>query len=68
MKPKDSRNKIEYDKESEVEENEESTMRISSNQAEFLMPLSLSEDKGTLSNLVNMRGAQDRPKTRATKQ
>ena len=68
MNPKDSRKEIEKERASEVEESEEPTKRISSSQAEFLMPLSLKEDKGTLSNLVKIRGAQERPNTRAIKQ
>ena len=68
IKPKDSRKEIESESDSEVEENEGPTRRISSNQAEFLMPLSLKEDKGTFSNFVKIRGAQESPNTRATKQ
>ena len=68
INPKDSRKEIENESEAEVEENEESVRKISSNQAEFLMPLSLKEDKGTFSNLVKMRGAHERPNTRAIKQ
>ena len=52
INPKDSRKEIEKESEVEVEEKEESARKISSNQAEFLMPLSLKEDKGTFSNLV----------------
>ena len=54
INPSDSRKEIEKESELEVEEKEESTRRISSNQAEFLMPLSLKEDKGTFSNLVKI--------------
>ena len=49
-------------------EKEESTRRMSSSQAEFLNPLILRKDRGTLSSLEKIRGAQERPKTRARKQ
>ena len=67
-KPKDSMKEIEVERSTDVEEKEEPTKIISSSQAEHLMPCSRRTERGTLSILVKMRGAHERPKTRATKQ
>ena len=68
IKPRDSR--VDLVKEICLEDMEEDyeTNRISSSKEKLLSPLNLMKDKGTLSILEKMRGAQVSPKTKAIKQ
>ena len=68
INPKDSRKEQQKEIMSEVAEKEGPIRKISSNQAEFLMPRRHKDERGTFKSLVKIRGAQERPKTRATKQ
>ncbi len=68
MKPKDSRKSLLLETISAEVCDVGATKIMSSSHAEFLIPSCLMDDKGTFSNLVKIRGAQERPNTKAIKQ